>query len=106
MGILLKRISDLYDIWEAEDALRQPTLTIDSPAGTLNDAANTIIATLKSHGLHLMIDTFTGATPVSAYHFFNVTANEAFRSLAKAANINCFANGPNTIFSPLNLIVD
>ena len=63
MGILLTRLKDLHDQWEAEDALRQPAVTLDTPAGTLGDAANTIIAALHLPAVKLMIDTFTAATP-------------------------------------------
>jgi len=98
MDLLLTRLSGLHEIWEAEDALQLPTVTLDTSAGTLSDAANAIITTLHAPGVKLSIDAFTGATPINAYHFFNVTANEAFQSLAAATDVNFTPRGANATF--------
>lgn len=101
MDLLLTRLGGLHDIWEAEDALCRPAVTLDTPAGTLIDAANAIIAALHAPTVKLSIDPFTGTTSVNAYHFFNVTANEAFQSLADATDVNYTARGANAVFHAL-----
>lgn len=85
MALLLKSLE--YDYWVTEDALRQPAVTLDTPAGTFNKAANAIVAASGCPGLKLNLDAPAGASSMPACHFFNVTADEAFRYLAQAANV-------------------
>ena len=106
IGFLLMRLDGPRAIWESEDALRQPVVTLDTTAGTLNDVAHAIVASLNTPAVQLTIDPAVGARPTAAYHFFNVTAIEALQSLATMANVNFTANGPNVALSSLKIIVD
>jgi len=94
MDMLLTRLTGECDHWTAEDALSQPVLTLDTPAGSLSDTAKSIVAALISPSVKLIFAADSPeipATPIAALHVFNVAANEVFQTLA--ATVRSVNNG-------------
>lgn len=101
MDTLLTSLNGMREQWAATDALCQPAVTLDTPAGALYDAAHAVVTALNCPGVQLSIDLGAIGKTVPAYHFFNVTALAAFQSLATATNVNFTLNGPTATFSSL-----